>query len=414
MPDRMKIVWICHFTDQKIQEIIKPRRVVSQFAPWISYTIPAFENQGDVELHIIAPHEHISGIREFRLNGVYYHFFNPFIPIIGRHWPGWFKWDSWTGYAKNSRIVQRLVRLINPDVIHLQGAENPYYSVTILNLLGRVPTVVNLQRINLKALGYVWLRSRIEHQILSQAGNFTIRTKTMEHEIKKYRPDSRVYWVNYAMPAYKPIFVMKEYDIVFFARVGKEKGIEDLIQALGMVHSKFSQAKLCIIGGVNSKYKDFLHSMAQGLKVDKNITWKGYLPTLDDVHEEASKAKVSVLPTYNDIISGTIIESMQLGLPVVSYKTGSIPELNEDRENVLLSERGDVEGLASNILRLLTDDDLYKTMSQRGIDCIRERYSNQNVLQQHLDCYREVIADFHNSKIRKQATESTKRNGNTD
>lgn len=398
MPDRMKIVWICHFTSSEVQGILRPWRKVSDFAPWISRTIEVFEVRDDLDLHIVSPHEYISGVKEFEMRGVCYHFFNPSIPFWGRHWPGFFRWDVWTNYAKNKRIVQRLVTSITPDVIHLQGAENPYYSATILNLLGREPIVVNLQRINLKALGYGSLRARIEHQILTQAENFTIRTKTMEHEIKQYRPDSKVFWVNYAMSAYKPILMAKEYDIVFFARVGKDKGIEDLIQALGMVHSKIPQAKLCIIGGVNKSYKEYLLRMAQVLGVGKSVTWKGYLPTLDDVHKEASKAKVSVLPTHNDIISGTIIESMQLGLPVVSYKTGSIPELNEDRENVLLSEKGDIEGLADNILKLLTDEELYKTMSQRGIECINERYSNQNVLQQHLDCYREVIADFHKDK----------------
>jgi len=138
--------------------------------------------------------------------------------------------------------------------------------------------------------------------------------------------------------------------------------------------------------------------MAEEKGVGDCIVWEGFLPSLNDVHNEAAKAKISILPTHWDIIPGTIIESMQLGLPVVSYKAGSIPELNEDRENVLLSEIGDIEGLANNIIRLLTDYDLYNTIRERGIECIKNRYNNENVFQQHLNCYRDVIEDFHQSK----------------
>jgi len=414
LTDKLKIVWICHFTDSQVQSVLKPWRRKAQFAPWITHTLKVFEDRDDLELHIVSPHEYISGVKEYEKSGVHYHFFNPYIPIWGRHWPGFFKWDVWTNYARNKRIVRRIVDSIKPDVIHLQGAENPYYSSTINQFFGNYSVVVNLQRINLPFLENGSKRAVIEKRILLRSSSFTIRTKTMEKDIKTYRPDAKVFWVNYAMREYKPIASHKEYDIVYFARVSKEKGVEDLIQALGIVHSKFSKAKLCIIGGVSKRYKEHLLEMAKKLKVGNSVTWKGHLPTLADVHKEASKARISVLPTHNDTIPGTIIESMQLGLPVVSYKAGSIPELNEDRENALLSDIGDIEGVADNILRLLTDEELYKTMSQRGIECMRERYSNQNVLQQHLDCYREVIADFQNSKIKKQVTESSLRNGYTD
>lgn len=414
----MKIVWICHFSDDKVQTRLRPWKKVSQFAPWISKTVPTFEARDDIELHIIAPHEYISGLKEYEQDGVHYHFFNPHMPILGRHWPAVFRWDILTNFRHNKKVVGKLVDQISPDVIHLQGAENPYYSATILPLIGKYPIVVNLQRINKKFLTNPdtanTQRANIEKEIWDRAENFTIRTKTMKFDFLSYKHTANMFWVNYAMDGLEPIKSEKIYDIVYFARVSKEKGVEDLIQALGIVHSKFSKAKLCIIGGVSKRYKEHLLEMAKKLKVGNSVTWKGHLPTLADVHKEASKARISVLPTHNDIISGTIIESMQLGLPVVSYKAGSIPELNEERENVLLSDIGDIEGVADNILRLLTDEELYKTMSQRGIECIRERYSNQNVLQQHLDCYREVIADFQNSKIKKQVTESSLRNGYTD
>lgn len=398
----MKIVWICHFSDDKVQTRLRPWKKVSQFAPWISKTVPTFEARDDIELHIIAPHEYISGLKEYEQDGVHYHFFNPHMPILGRHWPAVFRWDILTNFRHNKKVVGKLVDQISPDVIHLQGAENPYYSATILPLIGKYPIVVNLQRINKKFLTNPdtanTQRANIEKEIWDRAENFTIRTKTMKFDFLSYKHTANMFWVNYAMDGLEPIKSEKIYDLVYFARVCKEKGIEDLLEAFAIVVSSIPSAKLCIVGGTNESYKSLLVKRANLLMINTNLIWMGQLPQQSDVHMVASKAKVSVLPTHNDIISGTIIESMQLGLPVVSYKTGSIPELNEEKENVLLVDRGDIQGLARNIIRLLTDEELCSTMSQRGIDCIRTKYSSQNVLQQHLDCYREVIADFHKDK----------------
>jgi glycosyltransferase involved in cell wall biosynthesis len=324
------------------------------------------------------------------------------MPIWGRHWPGIFKWDIMTNYAHNKRVVGKIIQSINPDVIHLQGAENPYYSSTALQFLGKYPLVVNLQRMSLnffrgnskEAVKAV----EVEQEILSKFKHFSVRTKKMKEDLLSYNPKAITHWVRYNIPELMPKSVKKEYDLVFFAQIGKIKGIEDTIECLKILKSKYRKVTLCIIGSCSSAYKEYLLKMAEEKGVADCILWKGFLPNLEEVHNEASKAKISVLPTHWDIIPGTIIESMQLGLPVVSYKAGSIPELNEDRENVLLSEIGDIEGLANNIIRLLTDDDLYNTMRDRGIECIKNRYNNENIFQQHLNCYRKVIEDFYQSK----------------
>lgn len=391
---KLTIAWICHFSNDLVQEKLKPWKSKAHFAPWISQTIPIFENRQDIQLHIIAPHEFIRGPKEFSHNGVEYHFFNPYIPLWGRHWPGFFKWDEWTNYAYNKRVVKSLVQKIAPDVIHLQGAENPYYSSTILPLLGLYPIVINLQRILLSFLSGKSKRAQIEKEIYDKARNISIRTETMKQDISSYRPDANIHWVRYQPRILEPLNLDKEYDVVFFARVSKAKGIEDLIDALGIVAKTVPSPKLCIIGGISDAYKAELINRAAKLNLAEDITWKGYLQSAEDVYREASKARISVLPTHNDIIPGTIIESMQLGLPVVSYKVGSIPELNVEEESVLLSDLGDIKGLAQNMAKLLTDPVLYDTMSARGIRCIQKRYSGQDVLKQHLDCYQDVILDF--------------------
>ena len=398
----MKVAWICRVSDPDINDRLKPLKRTPQISPWISNTANYLSDYDEIELHIISPHEYITGIKRFNRNGVYYYFFNNNIPIWGRHWPGIFKWDIMTNYAHNKRVVRKIIQSINPDVIHLQGAENPYYSSTALQFLGKYPLVVNLQRMSLnffrgnskEAVKAV----EVEQEILSKFKHFSVRTKKMKEDLLSYNPKAITHWVRYNIPELMPKSLKKEYDLVYFAQIGKTKGIEDTIECLKILKSKYRKVTLCIMGSCSSAYKEYLLKMAEEKGVGDCIVWEGFLPSLNDVHNEAAKAKISILPTHWDIIPGTIIESMQLCLPVVSYKAGSIPELNEDRENVLLSEIGDIEGLANNIIRLLTDYDLYNTIRERGIECIKNRYNNENVFQQHLNCYRDVIEDFHQSK----------------
>ncbi|MDZ4121265.1 MAG: hypothetical protein U1C33_02500, partial [Candidatus Cloacimonadaceae bacterium] len=93
---KKKIVWICHFTDNEIQSIIKPYIQMKESALWISMLLKVFENRDDIDLHIISPHQYITGVKSFTRRGIKFYFFNAFMPVIGRHWPNFFRWDLWT------------------------------------------------------------------------------------------------------------------------------------------------------------------------------------------------------------------------------------------------------------------------------------------------------------------------------
>jgi glycosyltransferase involved in cell wall biosynthesis len=83
---------------------------------------------------------------------------------------------------------------------------------------------------------------------------------------------------------------------------------------------------------------------------------------------------------------------------VVSYNVGSISELNDEEECVLLVEKGDIKGLAREVICLLSNDDLYQTMRERGIKSMQNKYHNLDISKQHLDAYNEVIKDFQSQR----------------
>ena len=114
------------------------------------------------------------------------------------------------------------------------------------------------------------------------------------------------------------------------------------------------------------------------------------------MHFEVLKARICVLPTYNDTIPGTIVESMLLGIPVISYKTGGIPDLNKTQENLILLDQGDIEGLAEEITKLLDDPVRQNTISQRARSYAMAEFDNANSTNLLIEAYRKIIREYAN------------------
>ena len=122
----------------------------------------------------------------------------------------------------------------------------------------------------------------------------------------------------------------------------------------------------------------------------------GFLPTQDDVHRLASQAKISVLPTYHDVISGTILESMFLKIPVVAYDVGSIHEVNKKEEIISLIGKQNIDELAHKINYLLDNPDIAEKRAEKGYERAHEMFyhSNDEIKDSLLQAYNKVINDF--------------------
>jgi hypothetical protein len=141
----IKVLWLCHFSNQEVQEILKPQKKIGEYAPWIFHLARLFEGEDTIELHIVSPHEYIKSYQSFTLKGIHYHFFNAHIPLWGRHWPGFFQFDFWSDFFFTKRKVKKIIDRINPNIIHLHGAENAYYSSSILQFKEKFPVLITIQ-----------------------------------------------------------------------------------------------------------------------------------------------------------------------------------------------------------------------------------------------------------------------------
>lgn len=393
---KIKVVWLCGFTSSMIQQHLKPRRKVGEIAPWIKNLLSVFENSEQVELHVISPHQFINRTMKFSLHGINYYFVNQGMPLTGRNWPSFFAFDLWTDYYFLRKKIKSLVMQIDPDVIHLHGAENTYHSAAILQFAENYPVLVTVQGIinfSRSETKRVLRRKQREKLIYKTFRHFGYRTETMAADIKTMNSEAVLHKHHYLINRVDVYVTEKIYDLVFFARVTKEKGIDDLIHALSIIKIKNPFVSLCVIG---SGRIDRLKELAAELGVSENIVWAGFLPEHEDVHKLASKAKISVLPTYHEIISGTIVESMFLQLPVVAYNVGSIHEVNQFEDIISLVDKGNINGLAEAIMILLEDEALRRTRSIKGRARALEMFvTDKNQIEKELvEIYNTMLNDF--------------------
>ena len=118
-----------------------------------------------------------------------------------------------------------------------------------------------------------------------------------------------------------------------------------------------------------------------------NIEIAGFQKTNEDLFSKASKARVYVLPTHFDAMPGSIRESMQMKLPVISYPVGD----NKDRYSVMLAEYRNVRDLSICIEKLLSDSVLYNDLMNNAYKTVSEAVSEETIRQQFLDLYNNII-----------------------
>jgi glycosyltransferase involved in cell wall biosynthesis len=150
--------------------------------------------------------------------------------------------------------------------------------------------------------------------------------------------------------------------------------------------------KIAVIGPASKKYYHYLGLKAQQKKIAENIDFLGPKNNIDEVHAIVAKSKICVLPTHADTIPGTILESMMIGVPCVSYAVGGIPTLNNYGEIIKLVDKGDIQSLANEIIHLLEDHKMRNMLSKKAYVHIMKRWNEDAIYRDVSKAYQSIIS----------------------
>jgi len=176
------------------------------------------------------------------------------------------------------------------------------------------------------------------------------------------------------IPADAPIVAM-------LARLDRQKGAEDFLDAAARVVAVVTDARFLIIGGnaftAESHYRAELEARAARLGIADRVVFTGFRL---DVPRLLAQVSVSVLPSLSEGLSNTLLESMAAGVPVVATRVGGNPEVVQDGATGWLVAPKDPHDLARAILSILQSPDIAQSFSRRARARVEEHFSLERMV----------------------------------
>ena len=140
--------------------------------------------------------------------------------------------------------------------------------------------------------------------------------------------------------------------IVHTSNFRKVKRVGDVIKIFANIH-KVLPAKLLMIGDGPERVR--AESQCRELGICDDVRFLGKLEAVEEV---LSVADLFIMPSEKESFGLAALEAMACEVPVISTKTGGLPELNIHGGTGFLSDIGDIEDMTRNALFVLDKDNL--------------------------------------------------------
>ena len=162
-------------------------------------------------------------------------------------------------------------------------------------------------------------------------------------------------------------------NFLFLGRLGKRKGVYDLINAVQLVTEKDKRIKIYLAGDGEI---ELVKATIRNAGLNKQIEVEGWVDFIGKINL-MKKVSTVILPSYNEGLPMAILEGMAAGKVIISTKVGAIPEVITDYENGILIDAGDVEALSDAIIKVINDSEFIQRCSENNKKKIENSYSEK-------------------------------------
>lgn len=176
--------------------------------------------------------------------------------------------------------------------------------------------------------------------------------------------------------------------IVYLGGLSPHKGVDILLDAFPLVLKRLPDAQLLLMGYPNEEH---YRQRIQDMGLSNAVTITGRVP-----YEEAPRyltlGDIAVAPKRSQTeANGKIYNYMAAGLPTVAFDTLINRDILGDL-GAYVRDLNDIEGLASSIVKLLSDSDLRKSLAGKIRNKAVQDYSWDKVAQRIVVAYEKARA----------------------
>ncbi len=163
--------------------------------------------------------------------------------------------------------------------------------------------------------------------------------------------------------------------VLFVARLVEKKGCSYLLEAMSDVQKRHPDVELIVVG--SGPQGSSLAEQAKRLSL--HCRFLGAQPQ-STIHRLLQSARVFCVPSVtastgdSEGLGMVFAEAQAMGVPVVSFQHGGIPEVVRHGETGLLAPERDTATLEQYIERLITDDLLWEEYSRAGVAWVKRQF----------------------------------------
>ncbi|MFN8257022.1 MAG: glycosyltransferase family 4 protein [Bacteroidales bacterium] len=196
--------------------------------------------------------------------------------------------------------------------------------------------------------------------------------------------DTRIFYAGNKLEIRKELGLPVNRKIILFGSANatdKRKGIDFLLEALDII----------LVG--NAALLDNIHVVIfgkSGETIQNKIKFQSTILGLISENEKIAKvynvADIFVLPSLEDNLPNTIMESMACGTPVVAFNTGGIPEMVDHMANGYLADYKSAHDLACGI-KFILEHEQPALLSKKCIEKVEMNYTQNIIARKYQDLY---------------------------
>ena len=336
------------------------------------------------------------------------------------------KWDFEIYARKLETAMKAVVEAEKPDIIHVFGTEWPFGRVAkftnipvVIHIMGSMVPYVNalyapgfsfadiLNAIPWwnfkKRFGrwcsehrmYLWRKS--EEQIWQNVKNYMGRTKWDYALSNVLHPGRKYFHVEEAL-RYDFLTTVKKWNGIDSSKIrlfstgcsNFWKGPDMLLKTARILTQMGVDFEWNVAGQMNAEVKKCVEKKLKTTFAENNVNLLGFVQP-DKLSDLLCNSSMYVHTAYIENSPNSICEAECMGVPVVSTNVGGIESLVRNGVDGDLVPANDPWQMANAIIELAKDKNRAVLYSKNAMEFARRRHADENILEQLLACYRDLV-----------------------
>lgn len=295
-------------------------------------------------------------------------------------------------------MLDMLLRVLFYDIVHIHTshhvtAKRKSYFMKIAKLFGK-KTIVHFHAFDIESTIQGAYRERFEYLfrnadkvlVLSEWWKEKVSEEIFSGEYAAMRDNLQVMYNPCPIIEQKPAPQKGKY-FLYAGTVYARKGYADLIKAFGKIAKKHPDWKVKIAGNGEIEQGK---ALAAELGIANQVEFLGWVSG-DQKDKAFREASIFCLPSYAEGFPMAVLDAWAYGIPVITTPVGGIPDVAKDGENMLLFNPGDIDALAVQLERMITDDVLREHITNASKDFAANKFNVNTINNQLGDLYEELI-----------------------